>query len=198
DPRLCAGSLSPPRAHPDEQQGRSPRPAHRRQLMGDRGRPDADDPIAARPEKVRPRSARASLNRCRRRSCRTATMAALPPPDPQGARMARTRLRLCATALAVAMLWLTPSAQQLRYPLLVSDTNAPGIDRGVRDNDAPRPPRTSRTVRVEPYLRGSVIVKFREGTGDTARAAMMRRVNAAPSRRLSDADFDVVTIDAAA
>jgi hypothetical protein len=111
-------------------------------------------------------------------------MAALPLRDPQGFPMARTRLRLCATALAVAMLWLTPSAQQLRYPLLVSDTNAPGIDRGLRDNDAPRPPRTSRGVRVEPYLRGSVIVKFREGTGDAARAALMRRVNAAPSRRL--------------
>ena len=42
--------------------------------------------------------------------------------------MVRTRMRLCAIALALATLWLRPSAQQLRYPLLVSDTSAPARD----------------------------------------------------------------------
>jgi len=117
--------------------------------------------------------------------------------------MLRTRAALCAAALAVGSLWLSVSAQQpapAGTRRIVSDLTAAGIDRGLRDNDAPRPPRANdpRVDRSERYLRGSIIVKFREGTSATARAALMRAVNGAASQAMSYADFDIVSIAATA
>ena len=69
------------------------------------------------------------------------------------------------------------------FRTFISDVTSPGIDNGVRDADAPRPPRpyptdlTSRSSGV-PYLRGSIIVKFRPGTGPAAQQAMLARAGA--------------------
>jgi serine protease len=86
------------------------------------------------------------------------------------------------------------------YPALVSDIGAPAIDRGLRANDPPRDPRTegARVVDGEPYVRGSIIVKFRAGTGIAAQRTMLAQVNGSATRSLSYADFDLVAIDAAA
>jgi len=117
------------------------------------------------------------------------------------------RTRHPATALlAVAItasVWLTTSAQQVDVRpgtrALVSDLTAGAIDRGIRDADPPRDPRTDRTerdarLRREPFLRGSVIVKFRDGTGMAARTAMLARVGGTATRALPYTDFDIVLI----
>jgi serine protease len=121
------------------------------------------------------------------------------------------RTRYPATALVAlaltASVWLTSSAQQVEMApgtrALVSDLTARGIDRGVRDADAPREPRTGLTdraarLRREPYLRGSIIVRFRDGTSTNARASMLSRVGGVTARALPYADFDLVAIDPAA
>ena len=87
-----------------------------------------------------------------------------------------------------------------QYPALVSDISAPAIDRGLRANDPPREPRMEGVglVASEPYLRGSVIVKFRPGTGADAQRAMLAGVQGSTTRALSYTDFNLVAIDAAA
>ena len=86
------------------------------------------------------------------------------------------------------------------YPALLSDIGLPGIDRGLRDNDPPRDPRTEgvQVIEGEPYVRGSIIVKFRAGTGFAAQRAMLAQVSGSATRSLSYADFDLVAIDPAA
>ena len=117
-------------------------------------------------------------------------------PNPAGARMA---------ALAGVMLWFATLAAQNVAPGLarrsiVSDLTAPGIDRGLRDDD-PRPLRKATdaiargTTDTAPYLRGSVIVKFRPGTSPLAQGAMLTSVAGSATTDLSDADFDIVSID---
>ena len=49
----------------------------------------------------------------------------------------------------------------------------------------------------EPYVRGSVIVKFRAGTGAAAQRAMLAAVDGSTTRALSYTDFDLVAIDPA-
>jgi serine protease len=80
---------------------------------------------------------------------------------------------------------------------VVSDTAAPAIDRGLRENDAPRLPggANRRAARAERYLRGSIVVKFRAGTSAPARAALRGRVNGAAAQTLPYSDFDLVAID---
>ena len=87
-----------------------------------------------------------------------------------------------------------------RYRTFISDTTLPGIDTGIRDKDAPRPPRPSPTDVVarssgEPYLRGSIAVKFRPGTALAAERLMMDRVGATAMETPSYADFQIVSID---
>ena len=87
-----------------------------------------------------------------------------------------------------------------RYRTFISDTTLPGIDTGIRDKDAPRPPRPSATDVVarssgEPYLRGSIAVKFRPGTALAAERLMMNRVGATAMETPSYADFQIVSID---
>ena len=69
------------------------------------------------------------------------------------------------------------------FRTFISDIVPPGIDNGLRDNDPPRPPRpypTDLKVRDDgtPYLRGSIIVKFRPGTAASAQRLMVTRVGA--------------------
>lgn len=110
---------------------------------------------------------------------------------------------LVAVALITSSLWLTPSAQQAEVQpgtrAFVSDLTAPAIDRGIRDLDPPRAPRTdgadfAQRVRREAYVPGSVIVRFRSGTTAAARAAMLARIRGSATRALSYSDFEIVDI----
>ena len=85
------------------------------------------------------------------------------------------------------------------FPILLSDIAGPPIDRGLRDNDPPRDPRTAADVRVvgdnEPFLRGSLLVKFRSGTSARSQRLMLARIDGGATTRPSNADFDIVTIE---
>ena len=110
----------------------------------------------------------------------------------------------CAIVAAgwLAVVTAQDGAPVQQYPSLVSGVSAPAIDRGLRLNDPPREPRREmegvRLVPGEPYLRGSIIVKFRAGTGVEAERAMLAAVDGSTTRALSYADFDLVAIDPAA
>ncbi|NOT26692.1 MAG: S8 family serine peptidase [Acidobacteria bacterium] len=114
---------------------------------------------------------------------------------------------LATTCMAAVLLISTTTAQSDRpvqaSPRLLSEAGLPAIDRGVRDFDPPRPPRGARTARAAggaaaaPFLRGSIIVKFRPGTTATAQRAMLARVNGTLTPSLSNAAFDIVAIDPA-
>ena len=102
------------------------------------------------------------------------------------------------------VLWAAATAAQQPAPsfrTLVADTAAPGIDRGVRDADRPTAARTTATERAagrDGVVRGSLIVKFRPGTAPVAKQSVLTRVNSVATQSLSYADFDIVSIDAAA
>jgi serine protease len=96
-----------------------------------------------------------------------------------------------------------------RARALVRDLGLPGIDVGLRDQDAPIEPAgrgTRGLARVERVdatsarllLTGSVIVKFRDGTGQGAVLSTMRTVAGSAIERPSHADFDLMTIAAGA
>ena len=98
----------------------------------------------------------------------------------------------------VAGIWLAWAATEHAQldpsaAMLVTETAPPGIDRGLRDADPPRAPRTDAG---EPFLRGSVIVRFRPGTSPDAQRAILAQVDGAPERSPSYADFDIIAIDA--
>src|ERR1041384_5413386 len=87
------------------------------------------------------------------------------------------------TVLTFAVAIVAAQDSMPRYRTFISDTTLPGIDTGIRDSDAPRPPRPYPTDLVsrssgEPYLRGSIAVKFRPGTGTAAQKLMVTRVGA--------------------
>lgn len=106
-------------------------------------------------------------------------------------------------AAVIAAGWLAAGHGQepLARRARVADLTAPAIDRGLRDNDPPRLPRTSeshlidRSGRREPYLRGSIIVKFREAASSSARFRALSAVNGTRGRSLTYTDFDIVAID---
>jgi serine protease len=102
-------------------------------------------------------------------------------------------------------LWLANLAAQNIGPAagrraVASDISAPGIDLGLR-SDAARPERSSRERAIRsgadaaPYLRGSVIVKFRAGTTPRAQQAMLASVDGAATAGLPYAAFDIVALD---
>jgi hypothetical protein len=94
--------------------------------------------------------------------------------------------------------------------LVIQDTGLTGIDRGLREHDEPREPR-GRAERARPlsvqadgtpaqrlYRSGSVIVKFRDGTGGPATLSAMRAADASGMERQSYANFDIMNIADAA
>jgi serine protease len=104
-------------------------------------------------------------------------------------------------AAAVAGWLATTAAQQPQrsagFKQLLSDINAPGIDRGLRDADAPRPAPTKSSRWMTgaggtSYLRDSLIVRFRPGTLPAAQRALLAQVDATPGPTLTYADFDIV------
>src|SRR5262245_36566228 len=113
----------------------------------------------------------------------------------------RTRAgALVLASLGVALVTAQQPGTASRFPLLVADLTAPAIDRGLRDNDPPRDPRTGSTARIvrdEPFERGSIIVKFRAGTTAVARRAMLAQVDGVAMQAPPYATFDIVAIDPA-
>jgi serine protease len=110
-----------------------------------------------------------------------------------------------ALLLALAAGWITTTTAQQAdrgrgIKEIVSDISAPGIDRGLRDADVPRPARTSSARRVlgggagVEYLRDSLIVRFKPGTLPAAQRALLAQVDATPGPQLSNADFEIVTL----
>jgi serine protease len=110
-----------------------------------------------------------------------------------------------ALLLAAVAGWLTTTAAQQPERRggtkeILSDINAPGIDRGLRDADLPRLARTSSTRRWVAdgaggaYLRDSLIVRFRPGTLPATQRALLAQVDGTAAPAVSYADFDIVTL----
>src|SRR5688500_1064117 len=113
----------------------------------------------------------------------------------------RTNTGATIAALVAITLWFaTLAAQNVAPPsarrTVASEAAAPGIDRGLRGDDPP-PARTARDIIVRassdraPYLRGSVIVKFRQGTTSAAQQAILAAIDGRATADLSYADFDI-------
>ncbi len=91
--------------------------------------------------------------------------------------------------------------------LLVQDTALPPMDRGLRDQDSPRAARSradAERLRGDggddglPYVRGSIIVKFRPGTTAAGITAATRQVAGDTIDRSGWANFDIIDIPDAA
>ena len=112
---------------------------------------------------------------------------------------ASIRPALIATILSVVVLAVAVTlaqqtlAQQAPGPLgrWLSDYPLPAIDRGLRDQDPLRPPRTTALT----YLPGSIVVKFRVGTSATARRSMTALVDGEMTPALSNANFEVMRLE---
>jgi serine protease len=80
--------------------------------------------------------------------------------------------------------------------------SAAAIDRGLRDADPPRDPRNDASPAAaaddQPFIAGSLIVKFRPGTSLTAQRTLLAQIDGTAGAALSDADFEIVSIDPAA
>jgi serine protease len=102
-------------------------------------------------------------------------------------------IRSALVAAVPAVLAVAAVAQQAPEPSgrWLSDYPLPAIDRGLRDQDAPRAPRTNALT----YLPGSVVVKFRPGTGAAARRSMAALVEGDVTPAMSNANFDVLRIE---
>ena len=107
--------------------------------------------------------------------------------------------------VVLAAVWFaTTSAQQPERSRgskeLLSDLSAPGIDRGLRSADTPRPAATRASPRWisdgagASYLKDSLIVRFRPGTLTATQRTLLAQVDASPGPALSYADFDIVTL----
>src|SRR5688572_13911803 len=87
---------------------------------------------------------------------------------------------------------------------MIQDTGLPAIDRGLRDQDPPRAARTGRDAdrlrsasgAALPYVRGSIIVKFKEDATGGGISAATAQVAGTIADRSSWADFDIVSIPA--
>jgi serine protease len=108
--------------------------------------------------------------------------------------------RAVAVALAVAVAWFPAAAQESpTFRRLLSDIAAPAIDRGIRDRDPGREVRTSKTEVADRsgarFARGSLIVKFRDGTPAASERALLDLIGGAATAPLSYSDFDIVAIE---
>src|SRR5688572_10116693 len=127
-------------------------------------------------------------------------------------RVARPFLRPALALIACAALIVSGQSQEApfggAFRVVRQHTGLPGIDRGLRANDAPREPggratramahiqRADGSVPTRQYLAGSVIVKFKIGTGDNSVLNAMTAVDGYQLRRPSYADFEIMNIAA--
>jgi serine protease len=105
-----------------------------------------------------------------------------------------TRSALIAAVSTVGVLAVAVTvAQQAPEPIgrWLSDYPGPAIDRGLRDQDPPRPPRSAGVT----YVPGSIVVKFRAGTSATARRSMAALVDGDMTPAMSNANFDVLRFE---
>ncbi|HUQ88034.1 MAG TPA: S8 family serine peptidase [Vicinamibacterales bacterium] len=113
------------------------------------------------------------------------------------ARMGAALVALVAlgTAIGHGQLGSSPISKAM-----IRETALPAIDRGLRDQDPPRAPRTgadrirSSEDDTQPYVRGSIIVKFKNEATSGAITAATAQVAGTIADRSSWADFDVVDI----
>ena len=119
----------------------------------------------------------------------------------QGARRAGL-----ASIVAAGLLTAVGAGQERQAPaasrLMVQETSLPPIDRGLRDQDPPRAARGSsdshgakaQGAGRAAFIRGSVIVKFRDGTSSGAIASATRQVAGDTVDRTGWANFDIIDI----
>ncbi|MFN2447761.1 MAG: S8 family serine peptidase [Vicinamibacterales bacterium] len=120
------------------------------------------------------------------------------------ARVALSVTLIAATFTVTGQEPVSPSPDT--YRLVVREAGLPGIDRGLRDQDAMREPEqsslldsatvdgVSRLSAGESSLRGSVIVKFRDSAGPSAVSSTMSAVGATDLSRPSWADFELLAV----
>jgi serine protease len=119
-------------------------------------------------------------------------------------------------AVAAGVAWFGAPAATQGDPLggrargVVAARGLEGIDRGLRDLDAPREPagrgtrgkalvqRADGVAVPQLFLPGSLIVKFRDDAPQAAVFSTLREVGGSSLERPSYADFDIVTIPATA
>ena len=121
----------------------------------------------------------------------------------------RTTLRGACVVLAAAIGFITSVVQGqsgggASSPQIVHEVGLSPIDVGLRDHDMPRDARRAaeaRRVHREradadlPYLRGSVIVKFKDGATSTAISSATRQISGAMAAGRSGSDaFDIIDI----
>jgi serine protease len=101
---------------------------------------------------------------------------------------------LVLSACVLGVLSITGFAQSPREVAgrLVGEYLLPAMDRGLRDVDPPRPPRRL----TSGYLPGSIVVKFRAGTSAGTRRSVTTLVGGEMAAPLSNADFDVMRLQA--
>ena len=116
------------------------------------------------------------------------------------------RAATSAAAVAIVALWTAIGHGQLSpgpvNGVMIQDTGLPAIDRGLRDQDPPRAARTAQEadrIRISnggtvPYVRGSIIVKFRDDATRNGIGAATAQVSGALATRSSWADFDIMAI----
>lgn len=127
----------------------------------------------------------------------------------------RRRLRRAALTLScgAGLFVVAPHGQEI-FPrstgrTVVQETGLAGIDRGLRDQDPPRPPRgrsdagalTATRARMSSesrWMPGSVIVKFKDDAAASGIASAMRDAQVTSRERPSFASFDLVQIPAGA
>jgi serine protease len=123
------------------------------------------------------------------------------PSSPPRARMGAAIVALIALGTAIGHGQLNPSPVA---KAMIRETALPPIDRGLRDQDPPRAARTgddANRVRSSqgdtlPYVRGSIIVKFKDDASRGAITAATAQVAGTIADRSSWADFDIVDIPA--
>jgi len=123
------------------------------------------------------------------------------PSSSPRARMGAALVALIALGTAIGHGQLNPSPVA---KAMIRETALPPIDRGLRDQDPPRAARTgddANRVRSSqgdtlPYVRGSIIVKFKDDATRGAMTAATAQVAGTIADRSSWADFDIVDIPA--
>src|SRR6188472_743707 len=115
-----------------------------------------------------------------------------------------------AAVVAFIALWTAIGHGQLNpapaVKTMILQTGLPAIDRGLRDQDPPRPARTAQDadrIRIGngdplPYVRGSIIVKFKDDATRSGISAATAQVAGTLSDRSSWADFDIMAIPSGA
>jgi serine protease len=118
------------------------------------------------------------------------------------------RAATSAAVVALVALWTAIGHGQLStVPVgatMIQETGLPAIDRGLRDQDPPRAARTAQDadrIRLSngdtlPYVRGSIIVKFKDDATRNGIGAATAQVAGTLADRSSWADFDIMAIPA--